>query len=478
MTETSPKRVSLLSKASTGGDIADSGLTFQDYYILSQIPLWLQNDGFMSLKQESIEDIEIKFFHPFNQSSKIAIQAKTNNITPNNFSEIVTRFHQIDLGTPHTFHEFRLIANDFSKGLKPVINGKKRLDGNDGFYNLTEVVMQNSVQDFIDRVKALGLNDEITNFVLEHVWFETLPLNHESSLALFGLRLSGIETWGIFPEIPDVFNNLLSLLKLKRSQTIHRREIEQIIKAHIAPNTIDLEHPVNIYTSINGSMESSNTLCFDLQNLSLNSRNHPLTLQDWNSFVEELIRTRQWIEDNRGTKIIQLSGSRNLSHSFAIGHVFSRVSEFSFRVAYREQEWLSSNYHDDTTPAYSMSDTLYEGTGDSLIVVIGIYPNNDIESDVYDYLTNHKIKSPILSIIGNQAIDSDKHANLVATQVKQVIKKALTETQTQSINLFYAGPSPLALFLGHQLNATADIQCYEWDKNNRCYIPSCKLPQI
>jgi CBASS immunity sensor of nucleotide second messenger signals len=41
-------------------------------------------------------------------------------------------------------------------------------------------------------------------------------------------------------------------------------------------------------------------------------------------------------------------------------------------------------------------------------------------------------------------------------------------------DLFFAGPAFLALFLGHRLNATARVQCYERVESGD-YVPACLL---
>ncbi len=55
---------SLLEPQSCGGDIAKTGFSFQDHYILAQIPVWLAQEGFTAMVQEGIGDVEIKFFTP------------------------------------------------------------------------------------------------------------------------------------------------------------------------------------------------------------------------------------------------------------------------------------------------------------------------------------------------------------------------------------------------------------------------------
>jgi hypothetical protein len=50
----------------------------------------------------------------------------------------------------------------------------------------------------------------------------------------------------------------------------------------------------------------------------------------------------------------------------------------------------------------------------------------------------------------------------------------LVHAGSKQVHLFFAGPAFLALFLGHRLNATAPIQCYERVSTGQ-YVPTCRL---
>lgn len=59
-------------------------------------------------------------------------------------------------------------------------------------------------------------------------------------------------------------------------------------------------------------------------------------------------------------------------------------------------------------------------------------------------------------------------------KLKELISQVLLDGKFTKIDLFFAGPSHVALFLGHRLNATAPIQCYEWVGSAK-YVPTCLL---
>ena len=51
------------------------------------------------------------------------------------------------------------------------------------------------------------------------------------------------------------------------------------------------------------------------------------------------------------------------------------------------------------------------------------------------------------------------------------------KTSAKSVDLFLAGPAPLALVLGHRMNAVAPARCYEWVQAGQ-YTSSCELGRM
>ncbi len=112
-------------------------------------------------------------------------------------------------------------------------------------------------------------------------------------------------------------------------------------------------------------------------------------------------------------------------------------------------------------------------TGDRLVVSISIV--RDITSEVEHDLEQHGlVEMPSLHIKGENPIVSAQQANLVVREVKELLSAALSCTGARQVDLFFAGPAFLALFLGHRLNATAAVQCYEHAATGR-YVPTCQL---
>jgi hypothetical protein len=130
-------------------------------------------------------------------------------------------------------------------------------------------------------------------------------------------------------------------------------------------------------------------------------------------------------------------------------------------VEYRGLLWASDNYPQGDNDGYPIEKMVHSGEGDQLIVTLAI--PREITADVQVALSSFGLNdAPQLHLYGNRPITSPQQANALVGLIKREIANALSETHCRHIHFFCAIPSPLALFLGHRLNATAPVQCYEY----------------
>jgi hypothetical protein len=143
-------------------------------------------------------------------------------------------------------------------------------------------------------------------------------------------------------------------------------------------------------------------------------------------------------------------------------------------LEYRDGKIWSTDAHPTTEiRRASIQHDFTEGFGDDLVVSIGIL--RDIANDVESNLSQHGLeKASRLHIKGTEAITSLEQANATVQFVKNLIAENLTKTKNKKLHLFIAVPAFFALFLGHRLNATAPVQCYEWISPGK-YVPTCCL---
>ncbi len=118
MTKTNDKMTpSLLEPESCGGDIAESGFSFQENIMLSRIPMWLAQEGFTAMIWEAMGDTEAKFFVPGRGFVIELVEAKNHQLTPSEFWNEVKRFQELDTGSPGTYRWFTLVSVGLSKEL-------------------------------------------------------------------------------------------------------------------------------------------------------------------------------------------------------------------------------------------------------------------------------------------------------------------------------------------------------------------------
>ncbi len=468
---------SLLGRKSTGGEHARRGFEFQDQYFVSQIPYWLVWDGFSQATQEAVGDIEVKMYSPLYGTRIELIEVKNHYIRPAEFWNVIDRFCEVDKESPNTFQWFTLVAVDFSQELAPLRNSLRRLRFNYGFYSQDSGVAQNSMSDFRTLVKKWKKPEYYADFLYYRVSLEVgRHLAQEQGNDLFRQNLERY-----LPEyrnLPyeaklDIYRELLSRFTSHR-KPVRRMEIEEAIRTHIPTNYEITHRPTHLHTIFEKYSGEYTELVLDWRAFSGNGRRvYPDTVT-WNSgVVEKLNEIRNFIEISRSTKHIRLTGNRRLSATLAIGSVFSATAGFCISMEYRNRTWWHTDDHAGEDDLLNLVVEHPVGQCNDLYVAIGIPCS--IRPSVEGFARSQgRATEPILNIVYPNPIQCAQQGNAFVAQVKEAMGDSLTSTKATKIHLFCRIPSFVALLLGHRLNATATIQCYEFTESNT-YVPSCLL---
>ncbi len=479
MTESDHLTPSLLEPQSRGGDIAEGGFSFQDHIILARIPLWLAQDGFTAMLREGIGDVEAKFFVPEQGFVTELLEVKVHTLQPSHFWKEIKRFKEIDSGSPNTYRVFILVATGISRDLEPLVNGLRRVRNPNDFYEDDSVVNANSLKNYIQIVKKSGGTEEDAKFLLKKVEIEvdwtTAKLQGE---ALFKQSFTDyLQEYNdlSIKTLDDIYNNLGIFLRQKRNENITRKDLENKLREKIPSNQLPDLRSILIYTATyNADNPTHPGLRFDWADFSGEETRAIAQTEAWNGLVINLQNTRNWIENHRNTKRIKLLGNRRLSACLALGSVFSAVRGYAIEMEYRSQIWATDSHATNETPAYPWINQTTGDMGDRLVVIISIL-RDDIRSNVEKNLAKYELKGmPQLHIHGQQPIISPEHTNVATKGIKNLILENLRCTGSKEIHLFFAGPAPLAMFLGHRLDATAPVICYAWIGNEQ-YTRTCRL---
>jgi hypothetical protein len=458
---------SLLEPEARGGVIAEDGLAFQEAVTLSYLPGWWAYEGFDSLIREAIGDTEAKFFMPGHGLVIDLLEAKNHPLTPAEFWHEIRRFRELEESLPGTYRRFILACTGLSETLHPLYHGLNRIRNPQDFYPKMSAIPQRSWDDYVGVVIRLNYTEQEARFLFEKVDvrpdFSASSSNWE---ALFTRSLNEHR-----PGLQDVsgralhtlYERLRILLRDRCNQPITRREIEACMDEAIPQEQRPAVMPVSITTRAEPTQPIESTdLIFDWCDFFGGTTRIYPTPEEWNGrLLRDLIDTRAWLIEQRRPRRIRLRGNRRLSTSLAIGGVFSAVAGFAVEVEYRGLLWASDNYPQGDNDGYPIEKLVHGGEGDQLIVILAI--PREITADVQVALSSFGLNdAPQLNLYGNRPITSPQQANALVGLIKREIANALAETHCRHIHFFCAIPSPLALFLGHRLNATAPVQCYEY----------------
>lgn len=467
---------SLLEPQSTGGQIAQKGFVFQDGVLLSQLPKWLAHEGFSALTRESIGDTEVKFFVPGPGYLIDLWEAKDHPVTPAEFWDETNRFIEIDAGSPGTFRSFTLASVGLSAEIQPVVNALRRIRDPYDFYGATSPIIKHSYGDYLKTVTDRGKSELEAKFLFDKVVIlPDFSLACEHAEALF--RQATHQCLPAYGDLTSsqneaMFRALQSLVSSRMNAPISRKEIETAI-AQALDRPLPAA-PVSICTIGAGDEPLPTDIAFQWADFfGGQDRTYPPP-SEWNGRLRrELNDARVWIVDQRSGRRIQLTGSRRLSVALAIGSEFSAVSGFAIDLNFRGDIWPTDAHPDADTPPYEFAASSTDGAGERLVVAIGV--GRDVFPAVQANLDALGLTgSPTLHLQSSDPIVSPSHANVAVGRIKDAVSKRLSESDATELHLFFAGPSPLALFLGHRLNATAPVQCYEWIADGS-YVPTCRL---
>jgi hypothetical protein len=469
--------MSLLSPEASGGDIATEGFTFQEAVLLAKLPSFLAEDGFIAIIREALCDFEASFFAFPSGVRREGFEAKDYSLTPGQFWEEVGTFERIDAGDPAAYGGFTLVSTGLSDKVDPVTNGLRRVRDPYPFYPPGSGLLGASYAEYEQRVLGHGQSASAARLLFEKVRVEpnwsTARLDAE---ALFTRSMHEHHPWSMEcrgADLRQCYLKLKALVQSRKNRLIARHELEGILAAELSAHVP--ARPLRLHTLTSPSEHiSSGAIVANWEDFfGGKGRNYPPP-EKWSAdLLRPLEEFRQWVISEKRPRRIRLSGNRRLSTSVAIGWVLSAVSGFSIEMEFRDSTWATDAHANGNTPNYIIGSQFTAGSGDRLVVSIGII--REVGGDVSRYLERVGLGGlPRLDLSGKEPIVSAEQLNLVVRSIKDEIGAAIRECSAKSIDLFMAGPAPLALLLGHRMNALATTRCYEWIQEGQ-YEPTCIL---
>lgn len=479
MNTTKNKKSTLLDPAATGGEIDQTGIRFQTNISLMYLPHCLAQEGFSSLTVESMGDTEAVLFVPGQGMVIELIEAKNHQVQRKEFWSMINRFEKLDRDHPRTYAHFTLACDGVSRELKPLLNGLNRVRRPWLFYGPRSSVAEASYAKFTRIVENLGKTKRDARFLFDRVCIEAnlSDANRDGALLFVRSLQEMLPEYGTvaLDDLVNSYQSLESLLHANMNQPLSRKALEARLRASLKEPPPRLRPFVHLHTTAEeNECNHPAALRYNWTRFFGGSERTYPTPAQWKILLCDLQATKAWIIESRRPKRIRLTGNRRLSASLALGSVFSAVAGFALELEIRGGDiWATDDHANAGTPNYRLASSVCPGKGPSLVVILSI--GRAIADEVKSTLPGLGLAGmTIVQLESQDPIVSADQANLAVKRIKAQISKAMSENRCKDIHLFLAGPAFLALLLGHRLNATGPIQCYEWVSAGR-YVPTCRI---
>ena len=239
------KRYATLSdKQARGGVIGGKGYGFQAAYIVSRIPLWLDDPDFAQFLQEGAGDVDVRF-NRADSEERWYVQVKNYAVRPATVREVFSQFRDTDAGTPGTYTRFTLACPGLSDDLKRLRSAAEELRGARDFFRPgQDPILDNTWADLESLVQELNLPVDVA-FLVDKVDFDTnlAGLTDDESLCnLFVGSLLRLDAWARVPPEAAVraYEKLALLCHQALRQTCSRERLESLIQEAVGLKLSDL----------------------------------------------------------------------------------------------------------------------------------------------------------------------------------------------------------------------------------------------
>lgn len=482
------KPFSLLHPMAMGGIIGGDGYTFQERYIVCQIPKWLNTPHFVKIMHEGTGDVDV-IFEEEGKYRYDHVQVKDHNIIPSQFIEIINGFIKIDNGTGKEYRKFTLAALSLNPTLNSLKEAIERYRGGESFFAAEdrETMLKTTKEALKTKIKDIGI-DEHTDFILSKLYFDIGSFDFNDNSICRKIFVGSLVE---HPEYKAYFNHLLNPVYSKlieevlahRGKTLDQDKIHDFIKGVLtAPPKLIEDNVLHIHNWFVEKFDPEPTITLDWSKYFDRSIRLVPDADVWNTeLVRQLVDTRQDLAKTTVNRHIILRGKCTLTTGFALGMAFPEIGNWSFELHQPPKTWRSDA---DKLPDYKLNyETVAPETHgllseDQAIAVIFNITGQALE-DVVEFLRHNNILIKQLILINpsstpsNLSIQNDSEAVSLASASKDIIKEMVTRYKAKKTHLFYFGPFGLSVFLGQKLTSVGQIQLYEFQDPG--YKASCLL---
>lgn len=479
------KLISLISRQALGGIHGGKGYNFQDDYIVSRIPYWLAKPSFTRLLKEGVGDIDVLFVCG-GLDNRYSCQVKDHPVFLNEFRNVLEQFKSVDENTPETFKQFWLAC----PGLEQKVNSfrgalERYREASKMFDKERNIIIVNTRAELEEKIAEFNLPVSL-NFAIEKLFFDTDLAGLTNNVHLcdqFIGALLKIPKWtdASRDALEDAYRNLALHINKAIGQTISRKEIEDIIRSSVEKHSPVPKSKKAIVIYLHNwavqkfDLEPDYTLDWS-EHFDRAVRKAP-DPETWSSvLLPELLKIRNEVDKHTNKRFIRFRGRACLSAGLAFGYTFPEVAGYGIEAEQRNQVWRS-DYKQNRHAALDFEHSLENSDSSDLRVEFSVTANVSRRVREYIKATGAYFKASLKlrpsSDIGPDSVPDGATALKYVREAKRIIREVRDLYEAERVHLFLSGPLGIAVFLGQQLNALGEVQCYE--EQSKGYVKSCLL---
>lgn len=465
-----------------GGLTAGEGFDFQRRYAACHLPVWLLEAAFHQLLFEGTGDIDVRF-QEAGKSSRIHLQVKDHDVSPNELKEAIEQFRKWDSDQPGVYKCFKLVCPSLSPTLRSIDTGLARFRGVKPFYDDAPGAMTPTKQELDERLRKAGLGDYI-DFIHDKFFIDAGhgAMHHDDrALDLFVGRLLKHPDYSdkLRAMVAPAFAELIRGIGAKKGVVLERAEIEELLRSAVMAGVAS-EKKITVWLQnwTSESFDPPADYSLDWSSHFDRTTRRVPSSDTWNNeLIPEVFALKRKILAERKDRVICFRGKCALSSGVAIGAVFPTVGGWTFEIPQppSKEAWRSD------TPAanpYDLRVEVIEGNQDGSDIVLGLNIRGDGRQDVMGYVESTGNAPKIFAFMsppsqGAQSIGGAADACAFGQAVRENLGQLLKRYRLRSTRIFFYGPFALAVFLGQQLTSVGKIQLFEYQDPG--YVPSCAL---
>lgn len=480
---------SFLSPQAMGGIHGGDGYSYQDRYIVCNIPKWISDSSFIRLMPEGTGDVDVVFAdkrkHFYDH-----IQVKNHTVTSNEFVAVIETFYQISCGLKKVYRTFYLACPGLSRDIVTLNNKLERYRNIKKLFSDSDRKALKSTEAELKKSIAKLKLKKYYSFILNHVQIDLGKLDFGDNTVCKHQFVSYLIQHPkyqkkVFEILSNAYSHLIEQIFSNRGGVFTVQQLSKLIDdAIVGKKAAFKANVIHIYNWEKGVYEPKANTSVDWSNYFDRTTKKVPDSQTWNNvLIPELVSIKNKLVGKTALRHIIFRGKCALSTGVAMGMIFPEIGNWTFELLQppQVQPWRSDAeriikykplYSEINPPALGI-----KSKGDDLAVVFNI--TGKALNDVAEYFKS--TATPLKKIIslqpdsapGNFSIENDSEAVALASASKDIIKNMLTKYKSKKIHLFYFGPFGLAVFLGQKLTSVGSIQLYEFQDPG--YKPSCLL---